>query len=340
MEQTREQRKGYNRWIFLILIAGSIYAAGKFPPIRPHVQLPAENLTHHPLFTLPVLGDFYLTNTLLATLIANIILLLVAWGIQRQIKKGNTILTGIPGIFSVLIEFLYGLTESTAGKWAKKIFPFFGTITLLVLIVNWMELIPGVDSIGFLNEEHLHHAHGCELDTIGHIFGREIVYVHGEHECASGVVPWVRVASTDLNFTVALALTSVVMTQVIGLQTLGKGYLIKYWNPKPIVRVAKKPGFGDPLSLIIAFFEWIVGFLEIVAEFSKVLSFSFRLFGNIFAGSVLLFVIGSLVPVFAQSPFLILEMFVGLIQAFVFGMLTMVFMSMATLGHGDHEHEH
>ncbi|NIR66622.1 MAG: F0F1 ATP synthase subunit A, partial [candidate division Zixibacteria bacterium] len=88
------------------------------------------------------------------------------------------------------------------------------------------------------------------------------------------------------------------------------------------------------------FIDVIVGILEIIAEIAKVISFSFRLFGNIFAGSVMLFVIGSLVPVFVQSFLLLLELFVGLIQAFVFGMLTMVFMSQATHGHGDHEEEH
>jgi F-type H+-transporting ATPase subunit a len=77
-----------------------------------------------------------------------------------------------------------------------------------------------------------------------------------------------------------------------------------------------------------------------VSEISKIVSFSFRLFGNIFAGTVLLFVIGTLVPVLAPSLFLMLEIFVGLIQAFVFGMLTMVFMSLATKGHGDHEEQH
>jgi F-type H+-transporting ATPase subunit a len=84
--------------------------------------------------------------------------------------------------------------------------------------------------------------------------------------------------------------------------------------------------------------DFAVGLLELISEFSKILSFAFRLFGNIFAGSVLLFVIGSLVPVFAQTGFLMLEFFVGLIQAIVFGMLTMTFMSQATQGHGG-EHE-
>ncbi|MEI7987612.1 MAG: F0F1 ATP synthase subunit A, partial [Chloroflexota bacterium] len=81
-----------------------------------------------------------------------------------------------------------------------------------------------------------------------------------------------------------------------------------------------------------------VGLLELVSEFSKILSFSFRLFGNIFAGSVLLFVIGSLVPVFLQAGFLTFEFAIGLIQAVVFGMLTMIFMTMATQGHGSEEH--
>jgi F-type H+-transporting ATPase subunit a len=79
-----------------------------------------------------------------------------------------------------------------------------------------------------------------------------------------------------------------------------------------------------------------VGLLEFIAEIAKVISFSFRLFGNIFAGSVLLFLIGSLVPVFVQSGVVLFELLVGTIQALVFGMLTMVFMTMATQGHDDH----
>jgi F-type H+-transporting ATPase subunit a len=81
--------------------------------------------------------------------------------------------------------------------------------------------------------------------------------------------------------------------------------------------------------------DFLVGLLELVSDFSKILSFSFRLFGNIFAGSVLLFVMGTLLPII-QSGFLLLEFAVGLIQAVIFGMLTMVFMSMATAGHADH----
>ena len=80
--------------------------------------------------------------------------------------------------------------------------------------------------------------------------------------------------------------------------------------------------------------------LKLVSELSKILSFAFRLFGNLFAGAVLIFVMGSLVPVFAPAMFYMLEFFVGLIQAIVFGMLTMTFMAQATQGHGDHEEAH
>ena len=129
-----------------------------------------------------------------------------------------------------------------------------------------------------------------------------------------------------MNFTIALAIVSLVMTQVIGVRALGVSYFTKFINVKTI--------FTRPIFGLI---DFLVGIFETVSEFSKIISFSFRLFGNIFAGSVLLFVIGWLIPWVGQTPVLMLEFFVGLIQAIVFGMLTMVFMSQATHAHGgDH----
>ena len=226
------------------------------------------------------------------------------------------------------MEALYNLTEGTAGKWAKAIFPWFATITLLVLIVNWMELLPFVDSVGILH----HSEHGFAVKDLG--FATTIVETpEAAHEGTElfGLIPYIRVTSTDLNFTVALALIAVVMVQVIGFRAQGLGYLTKFWNTKTFFSV---PIFG--------LIDFIVGILELVSEFSKILSFAFRLFGNIFAGSVLLFVMGSLLGAggfgFGQVGFLLLEFFVGLIQAIVFGMLTMTFMAQATQGHGEGEH--
>lgn len=339
MSEKKEKKGGWrwgvNRWIVLALIIASAIAASYYPPIQPHVQLPAEVLSHGPLFTIPGIGDIYMTNTLLATLLADVILLLIAFGVYRAVRSGAMVPKGLPGAVEALLEGLYNLTEGTAGKWARAIFPWFATITLLVLVVNWMELFPGVDSIGILHEDE----HGYPIQDLG--FAATIVKPEGElteeaaHSEGSGLyglIPYIRVASTDLNFTVALALIAVVMVQVIGFRAQGLGYLTKFWNTKTFFSV---PIFG--------LIDFVVGLLELVSEFSKVLSFAFRLFGNIFAGSVLLFVMGALLGAgglgFFQVGFLMLEFFVGLIQAIVFGMLTMTFMAQATQGHGEHHEE-
>jgi F-type H+-transporting ATPase subunit a len=322
VEQRRKWRFGVNRWIILAFIILNVIAVGMYPPLRPHVQLPAEALTEHPI-ALPLIGDFYLTNTIVATLLGDIVLLLIGFGVWRATSSGQMVPKGISGAVEAFIEVLYNLTESTAGKWSRRIFPYFATITLLVLVVNWMELLPGVDSIGFLSEHHIPHEAACNFIQLPF----NITGVTGDSECARGIVPFVRAAATDLNFTVALALIAVVMTQVIGLSAQGLGYLGKFINTKTV--------FTKPIFGVI---DFGVGILEMISEFSKVLSFAFRLFGNVFAGSVLLFVIGTLVPVFAQTPVMMLEFFVGAIQAVVFGLLTMTFMAQATQGHGHEEH--
>lgn len=347
-------RWGVNRWFILLFIIGSVVTAYTLgiKPVQPHVQLPAEKLSCTPILALPApFGDvppahcleggveghaatapvtgLYLTNTMVAMFISDIILLLIGFAYYRYTKTGSLVPKGFSGAVEALLEVIYNLTQTTAGKWAKFIFPWFATITLLVLVSNWTELLPGVDSIGLLekvevggyNIQHL----TSGIATIVKPAAGEVVPA-GEGYM---VVPFVRVVSTDLNFTVALALIAVVMVQVTGIRAQGMAYFTKFWNTKTL--------FSKPIFGVI---DFGVGLLELVSEFSKILSFAFRLFGNIFAGSVLLFVIGSLVPVFAQTGFLMLEFFVGMIQAIVFGMLTMTFMSQATQGHGgEHKEE-
>lgn len=124
-------------------------------------------------------------------------------------------------------------------------------------------------------------------------------------------IPLLRPANADLNMTVALALISVVAIQMFGVIVLGFfKYGKRFFN------------FSSPLKTII-------GFFELLGEFTKIISFSFRLFGNIFAGEVLLIVIGFLVPYVLPVPFLILEIFAGFIQAFIFAILTLVFYKVA-----------
>jgi F-type H+-transporting ATPase subunit a len=126
-------RWGVNRWIVLALIIASAYAASLYPPLQPHVQLPAEVIRHDPLFTIPGIGDIYMTNTLLAVLIADLVLIVIAFFVNRAVKSGDMVPKGISGAVEALLEALYNLTEGTAGKWTRAIFPWFATITLLVL---------------------------------------------------------------------------------------------------------------------------------------------------------------------------------------------------------------
>ena len=131
------------------------------------------------------------------------------------------------------------------------------------------------------------------------------------HQGEKVLVPLFRAATADINTTLALAIIVVALVQYYGLKTLGAKYIKKFLN------------FSDPLY-------FSVGLLELVGEFTRIISFAFRLFGNIFAGEVLLTVMAFILPFLAPLPFLGLEVFVGLIQALVFVMLTLVFLSVAT----------
>jgi F-type H+-transporting ATPase subunit a len=330
------KQKVWARWVVLAAILLGVFLFFQFDifgikiglgikPIMPHVYLPGEKLTKEPW-----LGVFYPTNTFIGLILADIVVIAIAISVSRGVKSGKRVLTGISGAVEALLEMLYGITEGTAGKWTKQIFPWFATITLLVLAANWSGLIPGNETIGIIHE---YEGHGYALKQIGPL---TTIWDEGKAEAAEGethgasyaVIPFLRPVSTDLNFTFALAVVAVVMIQYFGFKSQGMGYLTKFWNTKTLF---SKPIFG--------FIDFGVGLLELISEFSKILSFAFRLFGNLFAGAVLIFVMGSLTRVFAPAMFYLLEFFVGLIQAIVFGMLTMVFMSQATQGHGGEHHE-
>lgn len=322
MEKTRKWRWGVNRWWILGFTILTVIGVNIAAPVQPVIQVAPELLSKKPLFTLPVIGGVYLTNTVIAMILMDLTILAVALIVRRNVKPGTLIAKGFSGAMEMLIELLYNLTKSTAGKWAKKIFPWFATILIVVLFANLLKLIPGYESIGFVEE--VQHAGYTSVSLGGNWFN---VTTPKVAEGGMVIVPFARGLSTDLNFTAALALISVLMTQVIGVQAQGLGYFSKFFNTRTIF---KKPFFG--------FMDLLVSLLETISEFSKIISFTFRLFGNMFAGMVLMALIGVMVPVFMPSLIMMFELFIGLIQAFVFGMLTLVFMAMATQGHAEEEH--
>jgi F-type H+-transporting ATPase subunit a len=319
LENTRTWRYGINRWFILLFVVLAAVAAAIFPPVQPHILVAPERISETPLFTLPVIGEFYLTNTLTTLLLADLVIILLALAVRNSVRKGNLVPTGIGGAMEALVEILYNLTESTAGRWAKTIFPWFASFIIIVLISNWMGLIPGMEAVGTI-----HHVDYDGHATMQLAPGVEALTAEkGEYS----IIPWFRGMSTDLSFTAALALISVIATQIVGIRAQGVRYIFRFFN---VLTLFKKPFFGA--------MDFIVSLLELISEFAKILSFAFRLFGNMFAGMVLLFLVSSMAPVFAPSLVMTFEFFIGLIQAFVFGMLTLVFMSQATQGHGDEEH--
>lgn len=252
------------------------------------VSLAAEPLFH--LGTLPV------TN---AVVIGIVVFVLMAFG---AVLLRPRVTAGVPGGAVNLVEAVFELLLSTIEsithdrKKAEEFFPIIATFFLYILLSNWTGILPGLGSLGIYKE------------------------VHG----AVHLIPFLRAPSADLNFTVALAILSVLAAQWYGMKHLGFfGHWSKFFTPP-----------WKPPYLIGTF----VGLLELVSEFAKVVSFSFRLFGNVFAGEILLLVVGTLAPTGGTFPFLVLELFVGVVQALVFSLLTAVFLTIATMGHGDETH--
>lgn len=218
---------------------------------------------------------------------------------------GTAVLVGknlkrIPGklqnVIEMIVEEFYKMTAQVSGKNAKAIFPWFITFFLFIILANWSGLIPGVGTIGIWEETSHHTAHGTETE---------------KH-----LVPIMRNLTSDLNATLALAIVSLVATHLLAIRTLGFAlYIGRYISLNPIMLY--------------------VGLLELVSEFTKVISLSFRLFGNIYAGEVVLITISSLFAFLAPIPFMLLEVIVGLVQALVFGMLTLVFMSVLMTAHNE-----
>jgi F-type H+-transporting ATPase subunit a len=335
-----KKRFGVKRWIILALIAVGAYAAFMGPtilrPISPVVVLPPEPIGLS-------IGGFQITNTILATLIADVILILIAIGAYRFVKSGKLVPGGFYNAFEAIFEFMWNSVEGTAGKWARRIFPVSATIFLLIFVANMVKLVPGFESIGLL--EPVKHGTGygpvkllqnIEAYTIDkgqpglavENLGEETSEEQEELCSTCEVVPFLRGSATDLNFTFALAIATVVLTQVYGAWSLGPGYFSKFIQVKALIS-------GGIFGMI----NFAVGILEIILEFAKILSFGFRLFGNIFAGALLLSIIGALIAV-GIPPFLYLfEVFFGIIQAYVFFLLATVFISGATIGHhGEEQH--
>ncbi len=376
---------------------GAAFGGGFLGNPMPHIQLAAEQAFK--------IGGYSLTNTTIMFWAAGFFLILLVWLATRK-------MTEIPGrlqcLFEAIVEFFDNTADSVAGgeKAGRRYLPLMLSIFMILLFSNWMGILPGVGSIGWIETpeawvEHRVHDKEKELEKAAEELGepaftpvelheaallavirenadekfvvfngdglglivpgrtesskvalRQVVDVNSDdvHEIetqlneglvltlnaeqiddhpdlvgrrAGILVPYLRGASTDLNTTLAVAIVAMFSVQLWGIRALGgRKYLSKF--------------FVSPLKSPIL---TVVGLLEAFGEIARTISFTFRLFGNMFAGEVLLIVMGFLVPLVGMSLFMGLELFVGSIQAFVFAMLMLVFGVTASAAHGDEHHE-
>jgi F-type H+-transporting ATPase subunit a len=309
--------------------------------IIPRVILPEISIAAEPIFDL---FGFTITNTLLSSWFTMLVLILGTWAITRKRKE---IPSRWQGALEMVVEGLYKLVEGAAGsKLAPKFFPIVMTLFLFIIASNWLGLTPLYGGWGPLH--HSEHGHGVEWlndsETIGIWVKAEDSHEEGEQGAHEGegesyaLIPMFRAPTTDLNVTIALALVSVIMTQYFGVKALGIGYFGKFFAVGGIVRAFTKKGLGC-VGRIGAFgmglIDIFIGIVETISEIGKIVSFSFRLFGNIFAGEVLLGVMAFLIPYIISLPFYGLELFVGFVQALVFMMLSVAFFVVATTSHGE-----
>lgn len=254
-----------------------------------------------PLFAEPIasVGGFPVTNAFINASALSLLLISFAFYFSKKIK-------GVPGRvqagLEMLFEFLLDTFDQVTGDRTKtrKFFPLVTTLFLFILCSNWLGLLPGTGTIG----------------------------VYQMHEGSVELIPILRSAASDLNFTLALALLSVITSHVVGMFTLG---FFVHWNK--FIQLGtfwNSLKSKNVLTIFTALIELGVGLIELISEVAKVLSLSLRLFGNIFAGEVLITVLSSILAYLLPLPFMGLELIVGIVQATVFSMLTLVYLSMLT----------
>jgi F-type H+-transporting ATPase subunit a len=250
------------------------------------------------------IGPFPVANTWVTALLSAAVVLGIFW---VAVRRPRMVPRGVQNLVEYMVQSFDGLCEDVAGpKKGRIFFPWVMAIFLYVFVSNLWEVVPGIESIG---------SPAPGSHPVG---GTSWLYLLGAG--TQEMTVWLRSPSSDLNFTLAIAIVSVLVTQYYGFKMLGvKQQLGRYFPIKE-----------GPIGIA-------VGLLEVILEIARIISFGFRLFGNIFAGGVLLLVMSFLIPVAAPFIFYFLEIFVGFIQAFVFAMLTLVFLTLGTTGHGEHD---
>ena len=262
------------------------------------------------IFAEPIfqVGSFQITNSLLNSWLAVLVIIVLLVVLRLKLKQ-------IPGkiqhIFEILLEGALSLCDQVTNdrKLTLKIFPLVTSLFIFILVNNWLGLLPIVGSIGLITQE------------AGQSF----------------FIPIFRAGTADINTTLALSIAIVIGSNIFGIVTIGAWKIFnKYVNIKAFGGMVTKFR-KDKSVILVAPITFFVGILELIGEMAKVASLSFRLFGNVFAGEVLLASMGAIFLYILPTPFLFLEVFIGLIQALIFSLLATVYFTIAAQDHEEHE---
>jgi F-type H+-transporting ATPase subunit a len=307
-------------WILLALLVGGIvlhYGLGiKMSREDIHISARAEPLACiggarvgeacSPGTILPI------TNSLAMTVLVDLLLLLV---IIFGARNMQLVPRGFQNLVEVVVEGFYNFALGIDRRNVSKFFPLPATIFIFFLVANMLGLIPGVGSIGMCVPAEPEAAATASAAASSSILSGLPGY------CGAGniLIPWLRAPAADLNVTFAFALVAVFMIEFFGVQALGLSYFTRFFNLR---------------EGVLGFF---VSLIELISEISRIISFAFRIFGNIFGGEVILIVMSFLLGYVLPLPFYGFELFVAFIQAVIFAVLTLVFMSIAVVAHGGHD---
>jgi F-type H+-transporting ATPase subunit a len=248
-----------------------------------HVSIKAEPLFH--------IGPFEFTNSMVGALLASLVLLAAAWYFTR---RASLVPARMQSLIELPVEWMTSIISDSSTRWrgyVALILSFF----LMILVANWIGLLPGVGTVGLLHEDH------------------------GE----TVLIPFIRPASADLNFTLGLAIVAFLVFVYWGVRINGVGGYLK--------ELVGEPRYMAPLMFPI----------HLISELSRLISLSMRLFGNVFAGEVLLATMVALAPIVVPAVFLGLEAVFGFVQALVFSLLAMTYITLSIAEHhaGGHGHE-
>ncbi|MFA6307784.1 MAG: FoF1 ATP synthase subunit a [Patescibacteria group bacterium] len=269
--------------------------------LEEEVEVTGEHEEHeHTLFAenLFSIGNFNITNSLLTSWVAVFLIIILAIVIRI---KNSKIPSRFQSFIETVIEGAYNMMDMVTDNRSKseRIFPIIFSVFIFVLINNWLGLFPGLGSITY---------NGTAL---------------------------LRGATADLNTTLALGLFGVVAANIFGIIVVGGwSWFNKFINLQALIEIPRKIR-KEPTIVLINPITFFVGLVEIISEVAKIASLSFRLFGNVFAGEVLLASLSAMVAYGLPLPFMFLELIVGIIQALIFSILTLVYFTIASA-----EHEH